>query len=225
MRFGLCRVTGRHDWLNKQMWGQMVNTICHCVRPLLSHDLEDFIVIAWKQHFHQVSSPLATLAHLIGIRLTSWDWPLTFNNYSSYLYVLRACNATTKSEGGRWKCRTRKCRTWKWRTKLQGWKMQDLKTQDRLWIRRTVDVSYNEQHYSDNHCEYGASVPRVQTLLRPWTVAARYAEAPYAWCCVCTNKVPANNFCENLACNLTSNVMLCAILWTDVYTHTVASVL
>ena len=99
------------DWLNKQMWGQMVNTICHCVRPLLSHDLDDFIVIAWKQHFHQVSSPLATLAHLIGIRLTSWDWPLTFNNYSSYLYVLRACNATTKSEGGRWKCRTRKCRT------------------------------------------------------------------------------------------------------------------
>jgi len=101
-------------------------------------------------------------------------------------------------------------------------KMQDQKMQDRLWIRRTVDVSYNEQHYSDNHCEYGASVPRVQTLLRPWTVAARYTEAPYAWCCVCTNKVPANNFCENLARNLTSNVMLCAILWTDVYMQTVA---
>jgi len=40
--------------------------------------------------------------------------------------------------------------------------------------------------------------------LRPWTVAARYAEAPYAWCCVCTNKVPAKNFCENLARNITS---------------------
>jgi len=49
-------------------------------------------------------------------------------------------------------------------------------------------------------------------VMRPWTVAARYAEAPYAWCCVCTNKVPANNFCENLARSLTSNVMLCAIL-------------
>ena len=113
---------------------------------------------------------------------------------------------------GRWKCRTRKCKTWKWRTKLQGWKMQDLKMQDRLWIQRTVDVRYNEQTRNAllchvcRHCcvcVHGEWLPDMQ---KPNTHGA--ASVPIKF--------------RLTIYNLTSNVILCAILWTDVYTQTVA---
>ena len=33
-----------------------------------------------------------------------------------------------------------------------------------------------------------ASVAVAQTLSHPWTVVARYATHPFAWCCVCMAK-------------------------------------